>query len=69
MWNILELGMQTQNSLAEMLHFAITDALSGDGWWVWVYNRGLNKALDQSHMMHGSNKKIDILAIYQAVLL
>ena len=32
MWNILELGTQTQNSLAEMLHFAITDALSGD-WW------------------------------------
>lgn len=30
MWNIFELGMQTQNSLAEMLHFAITDALSGD---------------------------------------
>ena len=32
MWNILELGTQTQNSLAEMLHFAIADVLSGDGW-------------------------------------
>ena len=36
-----------------------------------MYNRGLNKALNQSHMMHGSNKKLSeyILAIYHAVLL